>query len=166
MTSPYNTHLTQIPRTRISAPTRFLLESDLIFGNVLHHGAGRAQHDSVAMLRTPGVIDVQEYDPYGPYWTQRDSRLLANDYDVVVSNYVLNTLPPAERQRVVNELGAVSTQHLFIAVRSDKVSGTPYEDGVITSRGTFQRTYTPQEAQVEFGIPVVHRGRGFVILGH
>lgn len=129
--------LTQMTRTAPSRPTRWLLETRTVENKtVLHHGRGKAFVDSVAMWEAGAV--VTEYDPNVPGIDDPD--VLHQHYDVVVSNFVLNVLPPVERDRVLDEImravkfGGVA----YIAVRTDKVNGTPVEDGVLTSRGTFQ----------------------------
>ena len=137
---------TQIARgTRISAPVRRLCERhvDLIQGQrVLHHGEGKAQADT-AMLRRY-ASSVTPYDPFSPDPDTRDPSRLLQAYDVAVSNYVMNVLPLRERVLAYAEL-LQAAPVLLISVRSDHVNGTPYDDGVMTSRGTFQHTFTVDE---------------------
>ena len=153
-----NSKLTAINRKKLSAPTTTL--SELLrhrhyFGNmvrqtshwsggsgsILHHGCGRSVKDSKFFK---SICDkYAEFDPtYAP-----DRSVLNDKYDTVVSNFVLNVLEPEERQDAwmdimmcVNDGGIA-----LITVRSDKdtsIKGKPHEDGVLTSKGTFQKGYS------------------------
>lgn len=148
---------TQIARgDRVSAPTRTLVERGFIGpgDEVLHHGVGKA-HADTAMMEEAGAT-VTEYDPGTPGADDRSA--LDRTYDAVVSNYVLNVLPPDTRDAVLDEIaGATSDDgQALITVRSaDAVeairSGTPSEDGVVTSKGTFQKGFTPDELAAYVG---------------
>jgi 2'-5' RNA ligase/GNAT superfamily N-acetyltransferase len=147
-----NAGRTQIARgSNVSVPTRTLIDKGLIRGRVLHHGAGRAQADTAAMLDA-GADAVVEYDPYHPDPIGRDRSVLGQRYDVVVSNYVLNVLPPEQRREVLRDLAKATGGHTYVAVRGigdTSIKGTPFADGVETSRGTFQRGYRATDLESE-----------------
>lgn len=137
--------LTQIARTEVSAPTRFIVDNCYLFGKVLHFGEGKAYADTTALDLVPGVDYVQPYDPNSPEEWKRDRSVLRGcQYDIVVSNYVLNTLTAAERQDAFMESFYAGCR-AYITVRIDKVKGEPFQDGVITSRGTFQTQLSAAE---------------------
>ena len=138
---------TMIARREISAPTRFLVGamSPVVSwqeSTLLHHGEGRAYMDSNAFRREGATVTA--YDPNSEFSERRE--MPCAHFHFVVSNYVLNTLPPETRDRVRDEI-LLSGTCAFISVRADfdGISGTKYADGVITSRGTFQRAFTPTE---------------------
>lgn len=113
--------------------------------SVLHFGAGKAflddewlQHVSKSFAR----FDPNHGSSQG--WDQRT-------YDVVICTYVLNTLPPTMRERVWDRLREMLSPRgvVLVAVRGDKAKGTPDEDGVRTSRGTFQKQFTRDTLKME-----------------
>lgn len=133
-------HKTAIKRKALSLPVRTAIDNGWITNRdtVLDYGCGRG--DDVLNLQQRG-IDASGYDPhYGPN--------TAYQADVVILNYVLNVIEnPIERAEVLKNAFDYANQRLIVAVRSDKLPKTakPYGDGVITSTGTFQRTYTVPE---------------------
>ena len=140
---------TAIARTTVSRPTAWLVDkSNKLFGlsknsKILHYGSGRASQDT-KKLQSAGNVD--EYDVnYAP-----DKSVVGNaDYDVVVSNYVLNVLPPALRKKAIREIGQSLNKSgkAFIAVRGhgDTIRGKAEYDGLRTSTGSFQKTFSRQD---------------------
>lgn len=139
---------TAITRSGLSVPTRYLLDKGLIKGKVFQQGRGKAEHDAEAMQAI--ASKYAEYDPnYAP-----KRAALRGKYDTVVSNFVLNTLPPTVRdgawkdiQRTVGRGGTA-----YISVRSTgdtSIRGEKAEDGVITSKGTFQKAYSEEDIMGE-----------------
>jgi hypothetical protein len=143
-----NSEKTQIARKTVSAPTRFLVENEYVYGKVLHFGEGKAFADTTAMDRLPNVDYVQPYDPNSPDEWKRELPLGCT-FDYVVCNYVLNTLLPEERADAFTK-SFLKGIYAVYTVRIDKVSGEPYEDGVITSKGTFQTQLSAEEWIVWF----------------
>ena len=93
-------------------------------------------------------------------------------FDKSFSIFVFNTLTESERIDAFHELLHCSNDAL-IAVRTDKVNGEEFEDGVITKRGTFQTQldcddwlcFFTQWSRFGFKWPdVLHRGSGFAII--
>lgn len=137
-------HKTQIARKSVSAPMNYLLAHTKINGSVLHFGEGLAFQDTDA-LRTLSN-HVHPYDPFSPsFW----KRVLPDEqFDYLVSFYVLNVLQPNDRYRVMEQMKARSN-NLIIAVRSDDIPGRRCEDGVITKSGSFQKSYNPLSLRLE-----------------
>lgn len=131
-----NSGATAIARTKVSAPTQWITEHAYVYGNVLHYGEGKAFHDTAALSALPQVDNVDAYDPNSP---DPLKHVIPGGctYDYVVSNYVLNTLTPAEREDAFIN-GFLSGCYSIWTVRLDKVEGDPIFDGVLTKRGTFQ----------------------------
>jgi GGDEF domain-containing protein len=139
---------TAMHRRDLSVPVRNLLAAKLIKGSVLNHGRGRADADANA-LRDAGE-SYAEYDPnYAP-----DRSALSKKYDTVISNYVLNVLPPKIRENAWRDIANSTGGIALITVRTagDKsIKGDSYEDGVRTSTGTFQKGFTLDGFEKEAG---------------
>jgi hypothetical protein len=130
---------TAIHRTRVSAPLQWLLDQDLIKGKCCNWGEGRAFLDTEAMQdRTGWCIG---YDPMSTVDTNR--WMPKGTFDTIYCGYVMNVVLVEEarhiEQQILDHLNPGGTA--YIAVRIDEVHGTPYRDGVITKRGTFQASY-------------------------
>ena len=72
---------------------------------------------------------------------------LGLEYEAVVCNYVLNVLPPLARGFTIAQLASIKADRVYVTVRSHraKLKGEPFADGVRTSIGTFQRTFTSHQ---------------------
>lgn len=109
------TEKTAISRTRLSAPSTYLLERGLLVGRILDFGCGMG--DLAKFLDG----DIEEYDPHFAPKRPRGR------FDVVVCNYVLNVLPPRERKQVLRE----ARRHLradgvlYVTVRRDLEKNSP-----------------------------------------
>lgn len=134
-------HKTAIRRYKLSRPlataeTHGLLRPEL---SVLDYGCGRGE--DVSLLQKNG-LKAEGWDPYfrpnGPL----------EPADVVNLGYVLNVIEkPAERSETLRKAYALAVRTLVIAVRVDQSldKGIPFEDGLITTRGAFQKIYTQSE---------------------
>ena len=117
-----------------------LIQADRSF---FDYGCGRGA--DVAGLSSLGV-KAAGWDPvHWPAGTKMPA-------DVVNLGYVVNVIEqPAERAQVLEEAWQLSRQTLIVAARLDwdvKSSQTmAFGDGVITSRGTFQKFFTHEELQ-------------------
>lgn len=136
-----NSGATAITRKTVSAPTRWILDNYFVHGRVLHYGEGKAYKDTQALRNVAESVDA--YDPNSEDEDKR-TREPGCHYDLVVCNYVLNTLLPQEREDVFIDAFLAGLDSVF-TVRLDKVMGQPHEDGVITQRGTFQTQLTSEE---------------------
>ena len=133
---------TAISRRAVSRPTRALVASGRIpkGASVLNHGRGRADADAAALASA--AAEYAEYDPnHAP-----NPEALERRYDVVVSNYVLNVLPPDIRKHAWADIARTTGGVAYITVRStgDKsiYNGKKYKDGYRMKTGTFQKPYT------------------------
>ena len=131
-------------RTSISSPTQFLAENNYLYGSVLHFGEGKAYLDTLAMINLPSVTKVVAYDPNSATPAHRSIPGAGVNYDFGVANYVLNTLTMDKRREALLDLYR-RVCYALITVRIDKVKGEAFSDGVITSRGTFQCQFAPEE---------------------
>lgn len=135
-------HKTAIRRPSFSLPVKCLLRDGLVREetNVFDYGCGHGQ--DIELLSDMG-IDCEGWDPVFRPEADRKSA------DIVNLGYVINVVEHVEERSSVvraawelsNKLLVVSAQVKFAA--SDEHS--EYSDGVLTSRGTFQRYYTQQE---------------------
>jgi DNA phosphorothioation-associated putative methyltransferase len=134
---------TAIGRGDLSMPVRQSLRDNIIGteSSVLDYGCGRGQ--DVARLRQMG-LHAEGWDPfYAP-----DTPL--SDHDVVVLNYVLNVIEDAaERRETLEKAWQLTSKVMVVSCRLKwelgSVNGVESGDGLITSRNTFQRFFSPNE---------------------
>lgn len=129
---------TAIGRRTPSAPLKQLLEDNPFSGTVLHYGKGKSELDSNALRATGAKVFDYDY-VYAP-----NPELLGNAYDFVFASYVVNTLRYAPRMYVWKQIASVC-KVAYVAARSDKIKGTSFEDGYITSIKTFQKSYLKKQ---------------------
>lgn len=105
-------HLTAKERERLSFPTKFLLNKNLLTGDVLDFGCGFGK--DVVLLKAKG-INITGYDKH--YYPKYP----AKKFDTITCIYVLNVLLPEEQAIVLMELSQLvkPTGKVFIAVRRD-----------------------------------------------
>jgi DNA phosphorothioation-associated putative methyltransferase len=139
-------HLTAIKRSKLSAPMRYLLEQELLGLTLLDYGCGKG--DDVEHLAELGYHSAG----WDPHWKNEedDRELLEGHADVVTCNYVLNVLPPKERQEVIDKLLALDADAVYVSVRRD------FKEDYVTKKGT-------QQYLVHLDYPVVHENSGFCI---
>ena len=134
-------HKTAIRRFQYSKPISLAMGHRLIRedSTVLDYGCGRGE--DVSLLRKDG-LKAEGWDPHfrpeGPL----------EPADVVNLGYVLNVIEnPAERTETLRKAYALALRTLVVAVRVDQSldKGIPFQDGLITSRGAFQKIYTQSE---------------------
>ena len=65
--------------------------------------------------------------------------------DVVISNYVLNTVRPKQRKDVLDDIADSTKDRAYITTRRTGDKTTPSPDGYITKKGTFQKYFEPTE---------------------
>ena len=138
-------HRTAIGRATLSKPMRLALEAGLLEAGttVMDYGCGRG--DDIRRLRRKGY-DVVGWDPaHRPDGPRRPSA-------VVNLGYVLNVIEnPPERAEVLQAAWGLAEEALVVAalVKVDtNTTAVPYGDGIVTSRGTFQKYYEHQELEV------------------
>ena len=130
-------HRTAMSRKNFSTPVQYLLENELLSktGTILDYGCGRGY--DVQHLAEQG-FDIQGFDPHGIY---NDYDALDVQYDVVMSNFVLNVIQdPVVRYQVEQTIlfNLKEGGTAYIAVRNDK----NVADGC-TSTGTWQGYVEP-----------------------
>ncbi len=134
-------HRTAIRRFQYSKPISLAVSHRLIRENctVLDYGCGRGE--DVNLLQKNG-LKAEGWDPY----FRPDAPL--KPADVVNLGYVLNVIEnPSERSETLRKAYALAVRALVVAVRVDQSldKGIPFEDGLITSRGAFQKIYSQSE---------------------
>lgn len=134
-------HRTAIRRFQYSRPISLAMRHGLIREDctVLDYGCGRGE--DVSLLRKDG-IEAGGWDPH----FQPDAPL--SPADVVSLGYVLNVIEnPSERTETLRKAYGLARRALVVAVRVDQSldKGIPFQDGLITSRGAFQKLYRQSE---------------------
>lgn len=153
---------TAIRRNAVSAPVAYLAQHGAFVGRCINWGSGLAWLDTW-IISSASEGDCEEYDPY--YNPIRPVGI----YDTIYCGYVANTLPPTYRAGLYMDiLQFMNADSLaIIVVRSDKIAGEPFQDGVITAKGTFQKSYLKLELYKElrefFGAVTVERKGHYLI---
>lgn len=134
---------TAIRRAGISKPLRLAIRDRVLSPGqaVLDYGCGRGE--DVERLGHMG-FSVNGWDPhFAP-----EGRRVASD--VVMLTYVLNVIEnPVEREGALKRAWDLSTRSLVVSCRltweESQVKGAAVNDGVVTSRDTFQHFFTTNE---------------------
>jgi DNA phosphorothioation-associated putative methyltransferase len=134
-------HRTAIRRFQYSRPISLAVSHRLIQDDrtVFDYGCGHG-HD-VGLLQKSG-LKAEGWDPY----FRPDAPV--KQADIVNLGYVLNVIEdPAERSDTLRKAFALALKALVVAVRVDQSldKGLPFQDGLITSRGSFQKIYSQAE---------------------
>ena len=134
---------TAITRLGISFPARQALVDGLIQpeATVLDFGAGKGL--DVRWLNELGFA-AQGWDPY------YSADVQPAPADTVLCIYVLNVIESVdERTQALKQAWDLASKHLVVATRlaweRSRVNGEEFEDGVLTSRNTFQHLFMPSE---------------------
>ena len=162
-------HKTAIGRTDLSRPLQLALAAGVLgeSDTVLDYGCGRG--DDVRALDALG-FDCVGWDPvHAPEGLRRQSA-------VVNLGYVLNVIEkPAERVTTLRSAWDLAKKALVVSARVDiqhqPQRASEHGDGVLTSRGTFQKFYTQTELrgwlEDVLGQPSVAAGPGiFFVFRH
>lgn len=136
-------HKTAIDRNQLSQPMQILARHNYFNGDysVLDYGCGKG--DDMRELEAHG-IDISGWDPvHCP-----DGDLVNSD--IVNLGFVLNVIEDREERnetlkRAWEYADKILIVSVMIAGESFLQQFTPYKDGIITSRNTFQRYYTQSE---------------------
>jgi len=134
---------TAIGRSQLSMPARLAQEDGVLEDcrSILDYGSGRG-HD-VERLAKMGR-SATGWDPYF------DFHRTPTPSDAVLLTYVLNVIEDInERRSTLQQAWKLATRLLVVSARltwdARKVRGDEYDDGVVTSRGTFQHLFKPAE---------------------
>jgi DNA phosphorothioation-associated putative methyltransferase len=135
-------HLTALTRYGFSAPMQALARFGFLDGSksVFDYGCGRG--DDLRGLRENN-IDARGWDPhYAPDDAKQQAHL-------VNLGFVINVIESIdERIDAIRGAYVLADELLVISAmlaNQEAVPGTPYGDGVLTSRNTFQKYYTQGE---------------------
>lgn len=134
-------HLTALTRQSLSAPVQLLLRHDLLkdAATFFDYGCGRG-NDMIA-LQQLGF----ETGGWDPHFANDRPRFEA---DVVNLGFVINVIEDAvERVEALHQAFKLARRVLSIGVMlyASDSNGLPFNDGVLTSRNTFQKYFTQGE---------------------
>lgn len=137
-------HSTAIKRKKVSRPMDWIVNNLDLAGDILHFGEGKAYPDT-SILSELGNVSVYEPYPHEAYPSKAD--LPSDEYfDFIISVYVLNVMTPHERDNAIDWMKAHGDV-VIAAVRTDKINGVPSYDGVETSTGSFQKSFTKLDCE-------------------
>ena len=159
-------HKTAIDRNSLSQPMQILARHSYLSGDfsVLDYGCGKG--DDLRELEAHG-LDIIGWDP-----VHRTEGELLNS-DIVNIGFVLNVIEDKqERDSTLKSAWSYADKLLIVSVM---VAGdrhieqfTPYKDGVVTSRNTFQKYYSQGEFRTyiedQIGETAIAVGQGIFIL--
>src|SRR5437763_5260240 len=136
-------HKTAIRRPSLSLPVKCLLRDGLLDASkrLFDYGCGHGR--DIALLRDLG-IGCEGWDPAHRAEVQRERA------EVVNLGYVINVIEdPEERARALRSawelaMGVLAVSAQVMLATSDR-EYAPFGDGVVTSRGTFQKYYRQHE---------------------
>ncbi len=158
-------HLTALNRANLSAPVQMLLRHGLLRdGTVSFFDYGCGRGDDIASLRQNGF----KAHGWDPHYANDHPRLPA---DVVNLGFVINVIEdPAERVEALHQAFKLAKRALVFGVMlcPSELAGVPYQDGVLTTRSTFQKYFTQGEIKayvedvLQTDVFMVGPGVGFV----
>jgi len=136
-------HKTAINRDKLSLPMQLLARHNYFDGNftILDYGCGKG--DDVRELEAHG-LDISAWDPvHRPEGNKRP-------VDIVNLGYVINVIEDRrERDQVLKDAYKHSNSILSVSamIGGDSITSQfrPFNDGVITSRNTFQKYFSQSE---------------------
>jgi DNA phosphorothioation-associated putative methyltransferase len=136
---------TAIRRVGLSRPVALAVDDGLIRGGRTFFDFGCGRGTDVGALRSLGI----EAGGWDPVHSPEAARCAA---DVVNLGYVVNVIEDArERRDVLKHAWDLARHLLIVAARLDwdikATSAVSFGDGVITSRGTFQKFFSQKELQ-------------------
>jgi DNA phosphorothioation-associated putative methyltransferase len=132
-------HKTALTRYNFSAPIQALSRFGLLDGSlsIFDYGCGRG--DDIRGLESNG-IKVSGWDPH---YLPEAERITA---DIVNLGFVINVIEDLEeRAEALEKAFGLATRLLVVSAMlagEDALPGKPFGDGVLTSRGTFQKYFT------------------------
>ena len=134
-------HLTALSRATLSAPIQLMIGNGLISESVdvFDYGCGRG--DDIKGLTEIGL----KCHGWDPHFAKENPLLSA---DIVNLGFVVNVIEdPAERVEAIQRAFALANIAIVISVMlySKERSGSPYRDGFLTSRNTFQKYFSQEE---------------------
>ena len=138
--------LTAMSRSRLSRPVRLAIEDSVVkpTSTIFDYGCGRG--GDLERLTTAGYI-ANGWDP------AHFPEVEPHEAEVVNLGYVINVIEsPKERENVLRQAWSLASRAMVVAARPDfesgQVRGKPMGDGILTSKGTFQRFYGQDELRI------------------
>lgn len=138
-------HRTALSRITLSAPVQCLVRDGLLTtsSEFFDYGCGRG--DDIATLRTNGFT-AEGWDPHFRPETK------CAPAQVVNLGFVINVIENLEEriealERAFNLANRVLAVGVMLTSSSPSTGGRCYRDGVVTTRGTFQKYFTQAELQ-------------------
>lgn len=149
-------HLTALTRYSLSAPVQLLFRHGFLDGSLTFFDYGCGKGDDLRGLKDSG-LRAEGWDPY--YAPDND----VAEADVVNLGFVINVIEdPVERRQALQRAFTLARRVLAVSVMiatENAVRGTPFADGVLTERRTFQRYFTQAELreylETTLGEPIV-----------
>ncbi|MCW3817844.1 DNA phosphorothioation-associated putative methyltransferase [Micromonospora sp. DR5-3] len=147
-------HLTAMVRTDLSKPVSLAIADEILkpSSSFFDYGCGRG--GDLQRLTAMGY-EARGWDPAH----RPDAKI--RPADVVNLGYVVNVIEdPAERLEALRSAWALTGEVLIVSARPDwearSVLGRPHGDGIITSKGTFQKFFAQEElrAWLDSGLSV------------
>jgi DNA phosphorothioation-associated putative methyltransferase len=138
-------HLTALVRYGFSAPIQMLAKFGFLDSSrsIFDYGCGRG--DDIRGLQENN-IQVSGWDPYYAPDNQKQSANIVN------LGFVINVIEDInERVEALQGAYTLAKELLVVSVmlaNQYSARGKPFRDGVLTSRGTFQKYYTPNELKI------------------
>lgn len=138
-------HLTALVRYGFSALVQLLARFGFLNGSrsVFDYGCGRG--NDLRGLQENG-IRAQGWDPH---YAPDNSKQLSN---IVNLGFVINVIEDInERIEALQDAYALAQELLVVSVmlaKQNSSKGKPLYDGILTSRGTFQKYHTPTELKI------------------
>lgn len=159
-------HRTAIDRNQLSAPMQVLAQHNYLNGEftVLDYGCGKG--DDLRELEAHG-LDISGWDPVH----LPDGELINSD--IVNLGFVINVIEDREeRNETLRRAWEYADKLLIVSVmiagQSVIQQFTPYKDGVITSRKTFQKYYSQSEirsyVETTLGENTIAVGQGIFVV--
>jgi len=135
-------HLTALTRSGLSAPVQCLRRYGFLEGTHTFFDYGCGKGDDIRALLANG-INATGWDPH----YANEAQVAAAD--VVNLGFVINVIEdPVERRDALTRAFSLAKEVLAVSAMiatENEMRGTPYGDGVLTSRVTFQKYYTQAE---------------------
>lgn len=128
---------TSIIRKTPSMPLRKITPELKKSDTILDYGAGRGK--DFQHLKNKG-FKAKAFDPH-----IQGIETPPKKADIVLSSYVLNTVRPNQRNKIIKDIRNKTGKKAYITVRRKGSPGIPTADGILTKKKTFQKYYEPQE---------------------
>lgn len=138
-------HLTALVRYSFSAPIQMLARFGFLDGShsVFDYGCGRG--DDLRGLQENGI----QASGWDPHYAPENQKKLSN---IVNLGFVINVIEDVnERIEALQGAYSLAQELLVVAVMLTNqyaVKGKQLYDGILTTRGTFQKFYTPNELKI------------------